>query len=148
MHNYLEPQTYCAKKKITLPAFRWYCEQRMRWNSTTFNIIDWDIFLPVYQKQAKKNLQWNKKFCLRHIPMGSQLNRINNCKVIQCCSCGANVEDDDHLFQCKTRSDFMKHIRHKLKKYRDEFNPKLFHLWSDGIYTYVKGMTLPFIQTC
>lgn len=136
------------REKILLPEFRRYCEQRMEWSSTTFDVINWDLFRPIYRKQAKKNLQWINKLCLRNLPTGHQLNKINNCEITKCCSCGANVEDDDHLFQCTKRPNFLKSIRQALKKYRDKLNPKLYQLLYDGIYTYVKGTTLPFIRTC
>ena len=77
----------------------------MEWSSTTFDIIDWDIFCPVYRKQAKKNLQWINKFYLQNLLMGKRLHKIDNCKVTKCYSYGANTEDDDHLFQFKARSN-------------------------------------------
>ena len=43
------------RKKILLPAFRRYCKRRMGWSSTTFDVIDWDLFRPEYHKQAKKS---------------------------------------------------------------------------------------------
>ena len=52
------------REKLQLPALQRYYEDWMQWSSTTFDVIDWDIFRPVYRKQAKKNLQWINKFCL------------------------------------------------------------------------------------
>lgn len=103
-------------EKLQLPALWWYYERQMGCSSTTFDIIDWDIFHPVYHKQAKKNLQWINKFCLQNFLMGKWLHQIDSCRVIKYCSCSASTEYDDHIFQCKARSTFLQHIRKELKK--------------------------------
>lgn len=118
----------------------------MGWSSTTFDVIDWDIFHPVYHKQTKKNLQRINKFSLNNLPTVNKLHNINSCEVIQCCSCGISIENNHHLFQCKARFTFLQHIRQELKEYKHELDPKLFHLFSDGIYIYVNETILPFIQ--
>ena len=136
------------REKLQLPALQQYYEDRMQWSSTTFDVIDWDIFRPVYRKQAKKNLQWVNKYCLQTLPTGQRLNKVDSCEATRCCSCGVGTEDDDHLFQCRARSTFLRSIRRKLKAYRDELEPNLYDLLVDGISTYVRGTILPFIRTC
>ena len=89
--------------------------------------------------RQKKNLKLIKKFCLRNLQTGKYLQKIDSCEVIQCCSCGASNEDDDHLFQCKVISTFLKCIQKELKKYKNELDLKLYHLLLDDIYTYVHG---------
>ena len=120
----------------------------MQWSSTTFDVIDWDIFRPVYRKQAKKNLQWINKYCLRTLPTGQRLNKIDSCEATRCYSCGVGTKDDDHLFQCRARSTFLCSIWRKLRDYRDKLDPNLYELLIDGISTYVCGTILPFIRIC
>ena len=104
----------------------------MGWITTTFDVIDWDIFCFIYHKQAKNNMQWINKFCLQNLQMEKQLHQIDSCEVIQCCLCGASTENDDHPFQCKKRSTFLQRIQKELKKYKNEVDLKLCHLLLEG----------------
>ena len=57
----------------------------------------------------------------------------------QCYSCSSAIEDDDHLFQCKSQPQFLQKLTKELIKYDQELDPKLLHLLLDGISNYVKG---------
>ena len=50
------------REKLLLPAFHRYCERWMGWSSTTFDVINWDLFRLAYRKQAKKICNGSKSF--------------------------------------------------------------------------------------
>ena len=136
------------RKIIHLPALQKYYEHQLDWFSTTFDTVDWDIFRLVYMKRARKNLQWINKYCLRNLATGKRMNQQSGTDDERCCSCGAALEDDAHLFQCKDRPQFLQQLTKELIKYDQELDPKLLHLLIDGISIYVHGEIPPSIHTC
>ena len=76
------------------------------------------------------------------------MSKYNSYKVVQWCSCGASIEDDDNLFQYNKRSTLLHCIYQELNNYKNKLDLKLFHLLLDGISNYVKVITHPFIHTC
>jgi hypothetical protein len=58
-----------AQEIIQLPMLRTYYCERFEWSENIFDIIDWDIFRPVYKKHTtNKGIQWMHKFCIKKLP--------------------------------------------------------------------------------
>lgn len=131
-----------------MPNIRKYYEEKIGWFSPVFDAVDWDIFSPVYRKRAKKNLTWINKYCMQTLPTDQRMKQTGSNEVEHCCTCRANIEDDDHLFQCEKRPQFLKQLQKELKKYANKLDPKLLKLILEGISNYVKNEVDPILKTC
>ena len=47
---------------------------------------------------------------MKHLPTGDRMKRRGELDDERCCSCGAPLETDDHLFQCPKRRQFQRSI--------------------------------------
>ena len=99
-------------------------------------------------KQVQKNLLWINKYCLKKLATEKRMKQRNGTDDEQCCFYGANLEDDDHLFQCKAQPQFLQQLTKELIEYDQELDPKLLHLLLEGISNYVKGEIPPSIHMC
>jgi hypothetical protein len=65
-----------ARGIIQLPMLRTYYCKRFEWSDNIFDIIDWDIFRPVYKKHTtNKGIQWMHKFCIKKLPTGERIHK-------------------------------------------------------------------------
>jgi hypothetical protein len=86
-----------------IPLKQYYCG-RFGWSENIFDIIDWDIFRPVYRKYlSTKGIQWMHKFCIKKLPTGERVHKRDHYHDKRCASCWHTKEDDDHIFQCTKR---------------------------------------------
>jgi hypothetical protein len=65
-----------VREIIQLPSIRkFYCE-RFGWSDNIFDIIDWDVFRPVYKKYiSNKGVQWMHNFCIKKPPTGERVHK-------------------------------------------------------------------------
>jgi hypothetical protein len=79
---HIEGQTITRdfKKKVRetiqlKPLRNYYCNRFDR-SDNIFDVIDWDVFRPVYKKRlATKGIQWLHKFCIKKLPTGERVNK-------------------------------------------------------------------------
>jgi hypothetical protein len=129
-----------VRETIQLPPLRkFYCE-RFGWSENIFDIIDWDIFRPVYRKHISTNgVQWLHKFCIKKLPTGERVHKRDHFHDKRCASCWHTNEDDDHIFQCIQRRSLRKKIIKQINVMRNTIDPNLCDILQEGIMTYFKG---------
>jgi hypothetical protein len=105
-----------VRKIVHLPTLRkFYCE-RFGWSENIFDIIDWEIFRPVYTKYiAKKGIQWMHKHCIKKLPTGERVHKRDHFHNKRCALCGHTVEDDGHIFRCVKRKSQRRNILKQIK---------------------------------
>jgi hypothetical protein len=90
-----------VREIIQLPPLRKYYCERFGWSDNIFDIIDWDIFRPVYKKHiSTKGVQWMHKFCIKKLRTGERAHKRDHFHDKRCASCWHTLEDDNHIFQC------------------------------------------------
>jgi hypothetical protein len=129
-----------VREIIQLPMLRkFYCE-RFEWSENISDIIDWDIFRPVYKKYTSaKGVQWMHKFCIKKLPTGERIHKRDHFHDKRCASCWHTLEDDNHIFQCKKRRSLRKKIVNQLPLMRNRINPRLCDVLQEGLLTYFNG---------
>jgi hypothetical protein len=129
-----------VREIVQLPTIRkFYCE-RFGWSDNIFDIIDWDIFRPVYKKYiSTKGVQWMHKFCIKKLPTGERVHRRDHFHDKRCASCWHTLEDDDHLFQCIKRRSPRKKVINQITLMRNRIDPKLCDILQEGLLIYFKG---------
>ena len=55
----------------------------------------------------------------------------------RCCSCGAPLETDDHLFQCPRRPQFHRRLLAIINDMRQTLDPCLFFILYSGVNNYI-----------
>jgi hypothetical protein len=122
-----------------IPLRNYYCN-RFEWSDNIFDVIDWDVFRPVYKKHiATKGIQWLHKFCIKKLLTGKRVHKIDHFHDKRCASCWHSVEDDDHLFQCIKRKSQQKNIIKQINVMRNTVDIKLCDILQEGLMTYFKG---------
>jgi hypothetical protein len=125
---------------IQLPTIRKYYCERFGWSDNIFDIIDWDIFCPVYKKYTTaKGVQWVHKFCTKKLPTGERIHKRDYFHDKRCASCWHALEDDDHIFQCNKRRSLRKKIVNQIALMRNLINPRLCDILQEGLLTYFNG---------
>jgi hypothetical protein len=129
-----------VREVIQLPQLRkFYCE-RFGWSDNIFEVIDWDIFRPVYKKHvSSKGVQWIHKFCIKKLPTGERIHKRDHYHDKRCASCWHTSEDDDHIFQCNKRRSLRKKIIKQINIMRNSVDPILCDILQEGLMTYFKG---------
>ena len=87
-----------VRELIQLQDLKAYYCRRFEWTSDIFETIDWEIFSPVYNRQAKQGLQFANKYGIKNLPTGERMRRRCGNEDERCCSYGQRIETDDHLF--------------------------------------------------
>jgi len=129
-----------VREIVHLPPLRKYYCERFRWSDNIFDIIDWDIFRPVYKRNvASKGIQWLHKYCMKKLPTGERIHKRDHYHDKRCASCWHSVEDDDHIFRCKRRQDQRKNIIKQTNLLRNKVDPKLCDILKEGLLAYFKG---------
>jgi hypothetical protein len=128
---------------IQLPQLRkFYCE-RFGWSDNIFDVIDWDIFRPVYKKHvSSKGVQWLHKFCIKKLPTGERIHKRDHYHDKRCASCWHTSEDDDHISQCNKRRSLRKKIIKQINVMRNSVDPILCDILQEGLMTYFKGESI------
>jgi hypothetical protein len=122
-----------------IPLRNYYCN-RFVWSDNIFDVIDWDVFRPVYRKHiATKGIQWLHRFCIKKLPTGMRVNKRDHFHDKRCASCWHSLEDDDHLFQCIKRKSQRKNIIKQINVMRNTVDTKLCDILREGLMTYFKG---------
>ena len=133
---------HTVREMINTITLRDYYCRRFGWTKKHFDLIDWEhIFTPVYNRHAKKRLNWINKFTTKNLPTGERMQRRGSYKVEQCCSCKQTLETDDHLFQCPVRPQFHRKIYGALKKIKKVLDPTLFYILKSSIKNYLENLT-------
>ena len=65
------------------------------------------------------------------------MNKKNYNELQKCCSCGMEVETDDHLFQCAKRPAFRKKIRKSFKKLGSSMCKKLYSIFQHCVLDFI-----------
>ena len=55
----------------------------------------------------------------------------------QCCSCGAPLETDDHLFQCPKRPQFKRRILAAITEMQTKLCPSFYYMLYNGVAEYI-----------
>ena len=110
-----------------------YYRHRFKWSHRLCRNIDWTIFGVAYQKRCKKNFWWTNKFHLRNLPTGERMKKRGSCDDERCCSCGAPLETDDHLFQCPKQPQFKRRILAAIDKIKPKIDDRLYYTLYRGI---------------
>jgi hypothetical protein len=120
------------------PMRKYYCK-RFGWSDNIFDIIDWDIFRPVYKKHiSNKGVQWMHKFCIKKLPTGERVLKRDHYRDKRCASCWHTLEDDNHIFQCVRRRSLRKKIISQINPMRNRIDPRLCDILQEGLLTYFK----------
>jgi hypothetical protein len=129
-----------VRETIQLPPLRqFYCE-RFGWSDNIFDVIDWDIFRPVYKKHvSSQGVQWLHKFCIKKLPTGERIHKRDQFHDKRCASCWHTVEDDDHIFTCDKRKSQRKNIIKQTNILRNTVDPVLCDILQEGLMAYFKG---------
>ena len=114
----------------------YYCA-RFRWSSRLITRIDWSIFGPAYIRRTKKKFVWTHKFHNRKLPTGERMKNRGGLEDERCCSCGALLETDDHLFQCPKRPQFHRRLLTVVGEMQTILDPTLYYILYDGIYNFI-----------
>jgi hypothetical protein len=129
-----------VREIINLPLIKSYYCERFGWSQNIFDIIDWDIFRPVYKKHiSTKGVQWLHKFCIRKLPTGERVHKRDHFHDKRCASCWHTSEDDNHIFQCIQRRSLRKKIVKQINTMRTHVDPRLCDILQEGLTAYFKG---------
>ena len=101
-----------------------YYKERFQWSEQTVSSIDWDLFGIPYKRQCKKHHHFTHKFCMRKLPLGARLHKMDPKYDPRCPTCHGPLEDDQHLLQCPHDSR---------------------RLWRRQLMDKLKGTVLPFL---
>jgi len=128
------------REMVQLPPLKkFYCE-RFGWSENLFDVIDWDIFRPVYKKHISKiGIQWLHKYCIKKLPTGERIHKRDHYHDKRCASCWHTTEDDNHLFQCIKRKNQRKNIMKQTNLLNKGIDPLLCDILKEGLLTYFKG---------
>jgi hypothetical protein len=111
---------------IQLPSVRKFYCKRFEWSNNIFDIIDWDIFRPVYEKYTSaKGVQWMHKFCIKKLPTGKRIHKRDHCHNKKYASYWHTLEDDNHIFQCNKRQSLRKKVINQINLMRNRINPRM-----------------------
>ena len=120
------------------PLRKFYCK-RFKWSDNIFDLIDWDIFRPVYKKHlATKGIQWIHKFCIKKLPTGERIHQRDHFHDKRCASC-LKDEDDDHILQCTKRRSVRKQVVNRIKVLRKTVDENLCDILQEGLMAYFNG---------
>jgi hypothetical protein len=129
-----------VREIIQLPTIKKYYCERFGWSGNIFDIIDWDIFRPVYKKYiSTKGVQWMHKFCIKKLPTGERVHTRDHYHDKRCASCWHTSEDDDHILQCSKRRSIRKKIINQITLMRNRIDPRLCDILQEGLLTYLNG---------
>jgi hypothetical protein len=129
-----------VREIIQVPTLRKYYCKRFKWSDNIFDIIDWDIFRPVYKKYTSaKGIQWIHKFCIKKLPTGERIHKRDHFHDKRCTSCWRTLEDDDHIFQCVRRRSLRKKVINQINLMRNCIDPRMCDILQEGLLTYFKG---------
>ena len=125
-------------RKITRtePLMKYYME-RFKWTTNTCRAIDWEVFGWAYKRRIKKKFGWSNKYHLKHLPTGDRMKRRGELDDERCCSYGAPLETDDHLFQCPKRPQFQRRILAAINETKPKMAPFLYRILYDGVKQYI-----------
>jgi hypothetical protein len=130
-----------VRKIIQLPAIirKFYCE-RFGWSDNIFDIIEWDIFRPVYKKYiSTKGVQWMHKLCIKKLPTGERVHKRDYFHDKRCAPCWHTLEDDYHIFQCIKRRSLRNKVINQITLMRNCIDPKLCDILQEGLLTFFNG---------
>jgi hypothetical protein len=113
---------------------------RFGWSDNIFDVIDWDIFRPVYRKNVSSHgVQWLHKFCIKKLPTGERIHKKEHFHDKRCASCWNSVEDDEHIFTCEKRKSQRKKIFKETNVLRNTVDPVLCDILKEGLLAYFRG---------
>ncbi|OEU09351.1 hypothetical protein FRACYDRAFT_248200 [Fragilariopsis cylindrus CCMP1102] len=119
------------------PLRKFYCD-RFKWSDNIFDLIDWDIFRPVYKKHlTTKGIQWMHKFCIKKLPTGERVHQRDHFHDNRCASC-LEDEDDDHILQCDKRRSVRKKVVNQINALRKTVDKNLCDILQEGLMAYFK----------
>ena len=120
------------------PLRKFYCH-RFKWSDNIFDLIDWDVFRPVYKKHlASKGIAWLHKYCIKKLPTGERVHQRDHFHDKRCASCIIKDEDDDHIFTCEKRRSQRKNIVKQINIMRNTVDPNLCDILQEGLMAYFK----------
>ena len=111
--------------------------ERFKWTTYTCRAIDWEVFGWAYKQRIKKKFGWSNKYHLKRLPTGDRMKRRGELDDERCCSCGAPLETDDHLFQCPKRPQFQRRILAAINETKPKMAPFLYRILYDGVKRYI-----------
>ena len=121
-----------------------YLCDRYEWSQLTYSTIDWDSFGIAFSRKSKKNWQFTFKLCNRKLPTGLRLSKIHQKHDCRCSSCTAEIEDDNHIFQCPVcchlQYEIIRRLKLKVFKFLD---PTLQTILREGIFSYFNNQPPP-----
>ena len=79
---------------------------------------------------------------MRHLPTGARMQKREILEDERCCSCGAIIECDNHLFQCKARPQYKRKLFRIINNMDRSLDPKLQEILQMGLRDYMNG-TIP-----
>ncbi|OEU19894.1 hypothetical protein FRACYDRAFT_235957 [Fragilariopsis cylindrus CCMP1102] len=120
------------------PLRKFYCI-RFKWSDNIFDLIDWDVFRPVYKKRlTTKGIAWMHKFCIKKLPTGERVHKRDHFHDKRCASC-LDDEDDDHILQCDNRRSVRKKVVNQINVLRKTVDKNLCDILQEGLMAYFKG---------
>jgi hypothetical protein len=126
-----------VREIIQLPSIRKFHCERFGWSDNIFNIINWDVFRPIYKKHIpNKGVQWMHKFCIKKLPTGERVHKRDHYHDKRCASCWHTLEDDDHIFQCVKRRSLRKKVIKQINLMQNCIDPRLCDILQEGLLTY------------
>ena len=143
VHVHIQGETITRDLKRTVrkvtgtkPLMEYYMK-RFEWDEYTCKQIDWELFGWAYKNRIKMKFEWTNKNHLKNLPTGDRMKRRGGLEDERCCSCGALLETDDHLFQCPKRPQFQRRILALIDEMKAKIAPGLHRILYDGIKSYI-----------
>ena len=87
----------------TEPLMKYYIE-RFKCRNLTCKQIDWEVFGWAYKTRIKKKFGWSNEYHLKNLPTGDRMKRRGGLDNERCCSYGAPLETDHHIFSSNGES--------------------------------------------
>ena len=75
---------------------------------------------------------------MQKLPTGERMQKRGGHEDKRCCSCGAPLETDDHLFQCPKRPQFKRRILAAITEMQSKLCPDLYYILYIGVANYIE----------
>ena len=114
-----------------------YYFKRFEWSKSIGRNIEWNVFSAAFKNRLKKNFTFSHKFHMKKLPTGERMQKRGGHEDERCCSCGAPLETDDHLFQCPKRPQFKSRILAAITEMQPKLCPSLYYILYNGVAKYI-----------
>ena len=105
-----------------------YYQEKHGWSEKTLYSIDWDAYKGARNQYKYNDIAFTTKLCCRWLATCYHKHKLNPLESDKCIACD-EVETQDHLFRCRSRSkwrdDFITGLDKMLDKYQTETSVRI-----------------------